>query len=72
MLRRMTGQDFGTDAVKWGEWLRANRRAYRVSADQSPITDAQKEDLQRRLDALRDNPDAGSSWEEVKARLIGE
>jgi putative addiction module component (TIGR02574 family) len=36
-----------------------------------PITDAQKADLQRRLDAYRDNPKAGSPWEEVKARLQG-
>ena len=33
------------------------------------LTDAQKHDLQRRLDAYRDNPQAGSPWEEVKARL---
>jgi putative addiction module component (TIGR02574 family) len=36
-----------------------------------PITDAQKGDLQRRLDAYKDNPKAGSPWEEVKARLQG-
>lgn len=27
-LRRLTGQDFGTDAAKWGQWLRNNRSAY--------------------------------------------
>jgi hypothetical protein len=27
-LRRLTGQDFGTDAAAWGAWLRANRRVY--------------------------------------------
>jgi putative addiction module component (TIGR02574 family) len=27
--------------------------------------------LQRRLDAYRDDPKAGSPWEEVKARLQG-
>jgi putative addiction module component (TIGR02574 family) len=36
-----------------------------------PVTDAQKGDLQRRLDAYRDDPKAGSPWEEVKARLQG-
>jgi putative addiction module component (TIGR02574 family) len=35
------------------------------------LTEAQKQDLQRRLDAYRDNPQAGSPWEEVKARLQG-
>jgi putative addiction module component (TIGR02574 family) len=37
--------------------------------DQVPVTDAQKHDLDRRLAALDANPTAGSSWEEVKARL---
>jgi putative addiction module component (TIGR02574 family) len=36
-----------------------------------PVTDAQKGDLQRRLDAYRDDPKAGSPWEDVKARLQG-
>jgi putative addiction module component (TIGR02574 family) len=35
------------------------------------LSEAQKADLQRRLDAHRDNPKAGSPWEEVKARLQG-
>jgi putative addiction module component (TIGR02574 family) len=34
-----------------------------------PVTEAQRQDLQRRLDAYRDDPKAGSPWEEVKARL---
>jgi hypothetical protein len=28
VLKESTGQDFGDDAQKWGEWLRLNRRAY--------------------------------------------
>ncbi|MBL8795069.1 MAG: hypothetical protein JNM56_14265 [Planctomycetia bacterium] len=27
-LKRFTGQDFGTDAQKWGGWLRSNRQVY--------------------------------------------
>lgn len=27
-LKQFTGQDFGMDARKWGEWLRKNRRVY--------------------------------------------
>jgi putative addiction module component (TIGR02574 family) len=38
-------------------------------ADEIPLTEAQKQDLQRRLAAYEANPKAGSSWEEVKARL---
>lgn len=38
-------------------------------SEQVPITEAQKQDLQLRLTAYEANPRAGSSWEEVKARL---
>ena len=37
----------------------------------SPLTEAQRQDLQRRIAAYEANPKAGSSWEEVKARLQG-
>jgi putative addiction module component (TIGR02574 family) len=33
------------------------------------LSEAQKQDLRRRLEAYRDNPKAGSPWEEVKDRL---
>ncbi|GAC1347251.1 MAG: addiction module protein [Isosphaeraceae bacterium] len=35
------------------------------------LTAAQEHDLRLRLDAHRDDPKAGSPWEEVKARLKG-
>jgi putative addiction module component (TIGR02574 family) len=34
-----------------------------------PLTGAQKAELDRRLDDLERNPDAGESWEFVRARL---
>ena len=34
-----------------------------------PLTPEQQEDLNRRLDEDDANPNAGSTWEEVKARL---
>ena len=34
-----------------------------------PLTEAQRQDLQRRIAAYEADPNAGSSWEEVKARL---
>ena len=37
-----------------------------------PITAAQQEELDRRLAAYEADPKAGSSWEEVKARLRGQ
>lgn len=39
--------------------------------EEVPLTEAQKIDLQRRVAAYEANPKAGSSWEEVKARLQG-
>ena len=32
------------------------------------LTEAQKQDLQHRLDAYRDNPNAGSRWEDVESK----
>jgi putative addiction module component (TIGR02574 family) len=37
-----------------------------------PLTEAQRQDLQRRLAAYEANPKAGSTREEVKARLRGQ
>jgi len=42
-----------------------------ATPDAVSLTESQQRDLQRRLDAYRDNPQAGSPWEEVKARLQG-
>jgi len=40
-------------------------------AQQFPLTEAQRQDLQRRLAAYEADPKAGSTWEEVKTRLRG-
>ena len=37
--------------------------------EQVPFTDAQKQDLERRLAAQDLNPSAGSTWDEVKGRV---
>jgi putative addiction module component (TIGR02574 family) len=42
-----------------------------AEAEHAPLSEAQKQDLQRRLDSYAENPKAGSSWEDVKARLQG-
>jgi len=39
--------------------------------DAVPLTDAQREELERRLTAYREDPTLGSPWEEVKKRLSG-
>ena len=40
-----------------------------AAEDETPLTEPQRQDLERRLAAYEANPKAGSSWEEVKARL---
>lgn len=37
-----------------------------------PITEAQKQELERRLSAYHKDKEAGASWAEVKERLQGE
>jgi len=37
--------------------------------DSVPLTEAQKQELDRRLDAYHHNPDAGSPWEFVKEKI---
>jgi putative addiction module component (TIGR02574 family) len=39
---------------------------------QLELTDAQKAELDRRLDARRNRTDAAASWEDVKRRILGE
>lgn len=41
-------------------------------ASEAPkITDAQRTEFHRRLEARRKNPDAGSTWEDGDSRIIG-
>ncbi len=37
--------------------------------DDLPLTDAQKQELDRRLEHYQQDPTAGSTWEEVRQRL---
>jgi putative addiction module component (TIGR02574 family) len=39
--------------------------------DAIPLTDAQREELDRRIAAYHANPQLGSPWDEVKKRLSG-
>jgi putative addiction module component (TIGR02574 family) len=40
-----------------------------ATPEELPLTDAQRAELDRRLDAYEIYPRAGSTWEEVRARL---
>ncbi len=41
----------------------------RTAPDAVPLTEAQREELERRLKASRDDPDAGADWETVLKRV---
>jgi putative addiction module component (TIGR02574 family) len=43
-----------------------------AASEEVPLSDAQKEELDRRLAAYQANPQSGSSWEDVKARVWGQ
>ena len=38
--------------------------------DEIPLTDSQKKELDKRLNAYYENPEAGKSWTEVKAKIL--
>lgn len=40
-----------------------------ATPDEVPVSEAQRQDLQRRLDASQADPKVGSTWEEVRRRL---
>jgi putative addiction module component (TIGR02574 family) len=41
------------------------------ASESLPLSDEDRRELDRRLDAYYRNPDAGSPWPEVKARILG-
>jgi putative addiction module component (TIGR02574 family) len=45
-------------------------RLQSLDGEIDPITEAVREELDRRLDAYHRDPAAGSTWPEVKARLL--
>jgi putative addiction module component (TIGR02574 family) len=68
----MNMRSFGFDKLSVDDRLALVEEIWdSIAADPEsvPVTDAQKQDLQARLDAYKENPKAGSPWEEVKARL---
>jgi len=41
------------------------------SPEALPVSQSQRDELDRRLKLHREDPNAASSWEEVRARLLG-
>lgn len=69
-----TFKSFGLDQLSFAQRILLVEEIWdsiAAEAEQLPLTEAQRLDLERRLAAYEANPKAGSSWEEVKARLRG-
>lgn len=77
--KRGTSRDVVAVMNEVGSWLVEERLCLieevweNISATSKAIvlSEAHEQDLQRRLDAYRDDPKAGSPWEEVEARPRG-
>ena len=67
-------KDLGIDRLSVEDRLALAREIWdSVTADieRSPLTDAQRQELERRLADSVARPDAVTPWEEVKARALG-
>jgi putative addiction module component (TIGR02574 family) len=67
-----TVQSLGIDRLSAKDRLRLIEAIWDTlsdSPDELPVPESHKQDLDRRLAATDANPAAGSTWEEVKARL---
>ena len=40
-----------------------------ATPEEVPVTPGQREELERRVQAYRQNPQAGATWEQVKAKM---
>jgi putative addiction module component (TIGR02574 family) len=64
-------ESFGLDRLSTAERIILVEELWdSIAASSEPfaLSEAHREDLQRRLDAHRDDPKAGAPWAEVKAR----
>ena len=67
-----TLQSLGIDQLTSAERLQLVEEIWDSIPDEElvpALTDAQRLDLQRRISEYEADPKAGSSWEEIKARL---
>jgi putative addiction module component (TIGR02574 family) len=64
-------KDLGLDKLSPDDRLALAQELWASVEAESGLTAAQKADLDRRIAAYEADPTAGSSWEEVEARLLG-
>jgi putative addiction module component (TIGR02574 family) len=61
-------------ALDVGERLELVQRIWNSTAaepDSLPLTEAQRREIDRRLEAYERDPSQVSTWEEVRARIVG-
>lgn len=67
-----SAKDLGIDRLSVEDRIRLVEEIWDSIADaveSSEIPQSHKDELDRRLGAMKDDPRAGSTWEEVRARL---
>jgi putative addiction module component (TIGR02574 family) len=52
------------------QWVEAIWNSIAAQPEALPLTAAERAEIDRRLDDLRDNPDDDFSWEEVRDNLL--
>ena len=72
MARITVDQLLNLSAAERLELAQALWDSVAASPDNVPLTDAQREELDRRLDEYHRNPNEGTSWESLKRSLRGE
>ena len=74
MTMSTSSKSLGIDRLSVADRLRLVQEIWDSiadSVDSMDIPQSHKDELDRRLSAMKDDPHAGSTWEEVKARLQG-
>jgi len=70
-----TLQSLGIDRLSFAERILLVEEIWdsiATEAEQLPLSEAQKQDIERRLETYEANPKAGSSWIDVKTRLLAQ
>ncbi len=68
----LTMKDFGIDRLSVPERIALVQEIWdsiAATPEEVPLTEAQKQVLDRRIAELEANPEIGLSWEEIKARI---
>jgi putative addiction module component (TIGR02574 family) len=68
---QLTAKTFGIDRLSLEDRIRLMEEIWdTIDVESLPVPQWHKDELDRRMEAYRADPKAGSSWEDVKVRLF--